>query len=131
MTQAGVGRCTGIGSTGGSTTGTGITGAGAAGSGGAAGNGAAGSGAANAGFIGLGVAIGRGALISGFGADASTGGGAGAGWVGTIRFSRGVGCRAMSAVRMPIASAISRATTALMATTAIPLPSSRTGLRRG
>jgi hypothetical protein len=70
MTQPGVGTCTGIGSTGGSTTGTGITGAGAAGSGGAAGTGAAGSGAANAGFIGLGAAIGRGALISGFGADA-------------------------------------------------------------
>jgi len=74
--------------------------------------------------------MGIGALIRGFGAGASTGAGAGACCVGTMRLWLGLGCNA-TVVRMPIASAISSATTALMATTAIPLPTSSTGLRRG
>jgi hypothetical protein len=47
-----------------------------------------------------------------------------------MRFWPGVGCNA-TVVRMPTASAISSATTALMPATANPLPSSKTGLRRG
>jgi hypothetical protein len=47
-----------------------------------------------------------------------------------MRLWLGLGCKA-TVVRMPTASAISSATTALMATTAIPLPASSTGLRRG
>ena len=39
--------------------------------------------------------------------------------------------RKATVVRMPIASAISSASTALMPATANPLPISRTGLRRG
>ncbi len=119
---------TGIGATGGTTTGTGITGSigGAAGSGGATGAGAAGSGAT----AGLGAAIGCGRLIFGIAGAASTG--AGACCVGTMRFWPGVGRNAtVPVVRMPIASAISSASTALMPTTANPLPISRTGLRRG
>jgi hypothetical protein len=125
----------GTGASGGTTTGTGTTGAagtgGAAGTAGAAGiGGAAGGGAATGGFNGLGAATGIGALICDFGADASTGAGAGACGVGTIRLWLGLGSNA-TVVRMPIASAISSATTALMATTAIPLPTSSAGLRRG
>jgi hypothetical protein len=117
----------GTGASGGTTTGTGTTGT----AGGAAGiAGAAGSGAAIGGFNGLGAARGVGALIFGAGADASTGAGAGACCVGTMRLWLGLGCNA-TVVRMPIASAISSATTALIATTAIPLPTSSTGLRRG
>jgi hypothetical protein len=109
-------------------TGTGTTGSiGAAGIG--AGAGAARSGA-GAGFNGLGAAIGAGRPIFGCAADASTG--AGACCVGTMRFWPGVGRNAtVPVVRIPIASAISSASTALIPTTANPLPISRTGLRRG
>jgi hypothetical protein len=109
------------------TTGTGATGA--AGTG-AAGKGAAGSGAATAGFNGLGAATGVGKLIFGFGTDASTGANAGACWAGTMRCWPGVDCKA-TVVRMPIARAISSASTALMPATANPLPINRTGLRPG
>ena len=46
-----------------------------------------------------------------------------------MRLWFGLGCKA-TVVRIPIASAISNATTALMATTANPLPTSKTGRRR-
>jgi hypothetical protein len=82
------------------------------------------------GFSALGAPIGAGKLIFGLGADASTGTGAGAGWAGTMRLWLGLGCRA-TVVRMPIASAISSATTALIPTTANPLPISTAGPRRG
>ncbi len=88
---------TGTGASGGITTGTGTTGStrtGAAGMGGAAGSGATGNGAASGRFNGLGAAIGAGMLIFGFGAAASTGAGAGACWVGTMRCWPGVGCKA-------------------------------------
>lgn len=123
---------TGIGATGGTTTGTGITGSigGAAGTGGAAGAGTAGSGAGAGGFNGRGADIGCGRLIFGIAGAAWTG--AGACCVGTMRFWLGVGRNAtVPVVRMPMASAISSASTALMPTTAKPLPISRTGLRRG
>jgi hypothetical protein len=122
-TGLGAGKCNGgmgTAATGGTTTGTGITGA--------AGTGAAGTAAAGSGFKGLGAATAAGTLI-GFGADASTAGGAGACWVGTMRLWLGLGCKA-TVERMPTARAISNATRALMPTTANPLPSSRTGLRR-
>ena len=96
--------------------------------GGAAGTAAAGNGAATRGFTGLGAARGAGALT--FGTDATTGAAAGTCWVGIMRFWPGVG-RNATVVRMPTASAISRASTALMPTTANPLPISRTGLRPG
>ncbi len=112
----------GTGITGGARTGTGTTGA--------AGSGAAGSSAAGIGFSALGAAIGAGKLIFGRGADASIGRAAGAGWAGTMRLWLGLGCRA-TVVRMPIASAISSATTALIPTTANPLPISRPGSARG
>ncbi|SOX51838.1 hypothetical protein MAAFP003_500 [Mycobacterium ahvazicum] len=122
---------TGIGTTTGAGT-AGAIGAGAAGSGGSAtGAGAAGNGAANAGRNGLGAATGAGRTIFGCATDASAGGGADAGCVGTMRFWLGLGCTATFVVRMPMASAISSATTALMAITAIPLPTNSTGLRRG
>lgn len=144
-TGLGTGTRTGgtmIGAIGGTTTGTGTGGAagseaagmggaagigGAAGMGGAAGGGgAAGSGAAT----GLGAAIGAGRLSFAAGPEASMG--AGGSCVGTMRCCPGVGCNAMvPVVRMPIASAISRANTALMPATAKPLPISRAGLRRG
>ena len=127
-----MGMRTGTGTgTGGTTTGSGITG-GAAGIGGAAGGGAAGSGAATGGFNGLGAATGAGKLILCSGADASTGAGAGACSVGTIRCWFGVGCKAtVPVVRMPIANAISSANTALMPITASPLPTIRAGRRCG
>ena len=123
---------TGIGAAGGTTTGTGTTGSigGAAGSGGATGAAAAASGAGAGGFNGLGAAIGCVRLIFGIAGAASTG--AGACCVGTMRFWPGVGRKpTVPVVRMPIASAISSASTALIPTTANPLPMSRTGLRRG
>ena len=80
------------------------------------------------GFSGL-DAIGAGKLIFGLGADASISGAAGTDCAGTMRLWLGLGCRA-TVVRMPIASAISSATTALIPTTANPLPISRP-VRRG
>jgi hypothetical protein len=137
----GAGTCTdgtATGTNGGTATGTGTTGAsgagtaGAAGAGtiGAAGAGTAGTAAATGGFRGLGAATAVGRLRLGLGADASTGADGGACQVGTMRCWPGVGCNA-TVERMPIASAISSASTALIPATANPVPISRSGLRRG
>jgi hypothetical protein len=125
-TGLGMGRWiggTGTGAIGGTTTGTGATGAAGIRAG------AAGSGAGAGGFNGLGAAIGCAAPMFGLGTAAWTG--AGACCIGTMRCWPGVGCKATVVLRIPIASAISSASTALMPTTANPLPISRTGLRRG
>ena len=121
----------GTGAIGGTTTGTGTTGSGGANAGGAAGTGgAAGSCTGAGGFSGLGATIGCGALSFGCGTGAWTG--AAACCVGTIRFWPGVGRKAtVPVVRIPIASAISSASAALMPATASALPINRTGLRRG
>lgn len=99
--------------TGGGTTGMG-TGAG----------GAAGTGAIAGGLIGCGAATGAGAAILGLAWIT----GAGAGLAGTTMFSLGLG-RSATVGRMPIARAISSATTAVMKMTASALPTSRNDLR--